>query len=156
MSRTVSESACKGVCSLMHLCESKVFCNPPLPFLSLHVSPTPSSVLYHSHHHSYLLLSALLPFSHTHSLFLSFSPPLSLYSHFLLCLCMRVCVLWAASQDDGEVRAALGTSSQWRGLRPRDALAAISQGSPVIASPDGLQVALGKRIDRQILSPYLC
>ena len=65
-------------------------------------------------------------------------------------LCMSVCVLLAASQDDGEVRAALGTSSQWRGLRPRDALAAISQGSPVDASPAGLQVTPGKRIDRPI------
>ncbi|CAB1456135.1 unnamed protein product [Pleuronectes platessa] len=55
--------------------------------------------------------------------------------------------LLRASQDDGEVRAALGTSSQWRGLRPRDALAAISQGPPVIASPDGLQVTPGRPCD---------
>lgn len=82
---------------------------------------------------------------------LSFS---SLYISPLPCLRMSVCVLWAASQDDGEIRATLGTSSQWRGLRPRDALAAISQGSPVIASPDGLQVTSGKRIDRPIC-PFL-
>lgn len=78
------------------------------------------------------------------SLFLSLllSPPVSVYE------CVHV--LRAASQDDGEVRAALGTSSKWRGLRPWDALAAISQGSPVIVSPDGLQVTPGKKIARPI------
>lgn len=90
------------------------------------------------------------PLSHASpSLFLLSSP--FAFPHILLCLCMSVCVLWAASQDDGEVRAALGTGSQWRGLRPWGTLAAISQGSAVIASPDGLQVTFGKRIDGAII-----
>lgn len=135
--------------SVMPLCLPLSSCPPPptLPLLSFTiVLPT-----------CCYLLS--FPFSHTYSLSLFFIPPpppfLSLSSLLLPCLCMSVCVLWAASQDDGEVRAALGTSSQWRGLRPWDALAAISQGSPVIASPDGLQVTPGKRIDRPIFISIL-
>lgn len=137
----------------MHLCESKVYCNPRLP-------PSFSSKfqflfsLQHSHHPShtccYLLsFPSLTPSSLSFLPFFISLPLLS--SPLLLYPCMSVCVLWAASQDDGEVRAALGTGSQWRGLRPRDAFATISQGSPVIARPDGLQVTPGKRIvDRQM------
>lgn len=141
-------------CERMYVCESKVFCN-----LHTHASfftfpPSASPVPYHSHHpwYSYSLsfLSRPIPLS-----FFFSRPPLSRSSPLLPYLCASVCVyaLRTASQDDGEVRAALGTSSQWRGLRPRDVLATISQGSCINVSPHGLQVTPGKKIDRLISLP---
>lgn len=142
---------CTLACRHMHQCESKGVLHPPplhCPPSSCPPPPPTPPLLSFTNPPPFLpaVIASPSPLSHPFpsSSHLPLSPlPLRLSS-----LCASECVLWAASQDDGEVRAALGTSSQWRGLRPRDALAAISQGSPAISCPDGLQVTHGKRRDR--------
>lgn len=124
--RVVDACVCMSVC--VWLCVCIVYCDCPLPPLPLSPSlPLSFAILFLS----FLPSVSVLPFSP--------SPPLS--------ICVWACTLWAASQDDGAVPPALGTSHCWR-LRPWEALAAISQGSPI--HPDGVQVTFGKRIDRNI------